>query len=86
MELIKKIFFVKSAGPPKYYLGNNFHYEEKEKLWKIKCTTYANEDVQNIEEAHGTLCKKGTPSQLNKMVLSWINIHYLVNVSMYFTK
>ena len=48
LSLIKEIFLVKSAGPPEYYLGNDFRYEEQEKLWTIGCTTYSKESFRRI--------------------------------------
>ena len=48
LNLIKKRFLVKQSGPPEYYLGNDYRFEEKEGLWTMSCNTYAKESVQMI--------------------------------------
>ena len=54
------MILVKKSGPPEYYLGNDYRYEEKEGLWTMGCTTYAKEAVRRIEEIKGTLRKEKT--------------------------
>ena len=61
LNLIKDRFLVKQSGPPEYYLGNDYRYEEKDKLWTVGCTTYTTEAVRRIEELRGTLRYEKTP-------------------------
>ena len=61
LEIIQKIFLIKSAGPPEYYLGTDFRYEDKEKIWTSGCTTYSKETICWIKEAGGTLRKEFSP-------------------------
>ena len=55
------IYFLKQSGPPEYYLGNDYRYEDNENLWTMGCMTYAKEAVRKIEEIKGTLRKEKTP-------------------------
>ena len=61
MKLIEKKFLVKHSSSPDYYLGNHFHYIEKEKRWTYDCTTYCKEAVSRIERDIGTISSKKTP-------------------------
>ena len=48
-QLISKEFLLKSIGPPKYYLGNDYNYSETEKAWVVSCATYVKECVRRVE-------------------------------------
>ena len=48
-QLISKEFLLKSIGPPKYYLGNDYNYSESEKAWVVSCATYVKECVRRVE-------------------------------------
>ena len=61
MEMIKQTFLVKQAGPPDYYLGNNYRYEDNENIWTVGTVTYLNEAVRKVEEIFGTLRMYKTP-------------------------
>ena len=64
MIKIKATFLVKSAGPPKYYLGNDFTHVPKYGFWTVGYTTYTLEAIQRIEEHNGTLQSITHPSRL----------------------
>jgi len=61
MIKIKKEFLVKTSGPPDYYLGNNYRFEDNESLWTVGSKTYAAEAICKVEEKVGTLRKCKTP-------------------------
>lgn len=61
MNHIKSNFLVKSFGDPEYYLGNNFHWEDKGQLWTLGCKTYTSEAIRRIENIFGPLPKNNTP-------------------------
>lgn len=48
-QLISKEFLLKSIGPPKYYLGNDYNYSETKKAWVVSCATYVKECVRRVE-------------------------------------
>ena len=55
LHLIKDRFLVKQSGPPEYYLGNDYRFEEQDQLWTMGCDTYTKEAIQRTEELHGCL-------------------------------
>lgn len=61
MNKIKERFLVKSGGPPDYYLGNDFRWEDSEKLWTVGSLTYTKEAIRRIEEIVGELRSFKTP-------------------------
>lgn len=58
---IKERFLVKTSGPPDYYLGNDYRYEETEKMWTVGSKTYSKEAIRKVEEKHKCLPKCKTP-------------------------
>mmetsp|Transcript_18158 Transcript_18158/g.25645 ORF Transcript_18158/g.25645 Transcript_18158/m.25645 type:complete len:514 (+) Transcript_18158:510-2051(+) len=61
MIKIKKEFLVKTSGPPDYYLGNDYHFEDNKSLWTVGSKTYAVEAIRKVEEKVGSLKKVKTP-------------------------
>ena len=61
LNLIKDQFLVKQSGPPEYYLGNDYRFEEKEGLWTLGCDTFTAEAIRRTEELHGCLRFENTP-------------------------
>lgn len=58
---IKERFLVKTSGPPDYYLGNDYRFEETEGIWTVGSTTYTKEAIRKVEEKHKCLPKCKTP-------------------------
>ena len=46
-----------TSGPPDYYLGNDYRFEDNESLWTVGSKTYAAEAIRKVEEKVGTLKK-----------------------------
>lgn len=66
MLKIKERFLVKSCGPPDYYLGNDYRYENTEKLWTVGSKTYSKEAIRKAEEKHTKVlpkCKTPLPTK-----------------------
>ena len=51
LNMIKETFMIKSAGPPEYYLGNDYKWCESESAWILSCATYVKECVRRLEDA-----------------------------------
>ena len=49
MGIIDAKFFLKTIGPPSYYLGNEYNYSEDEKAWVVGSSTYTKEAVRKVE-------------------------------------
>ena len=62
MDRIKKTFLVKQASAPDYYLGNNYQWDDKNKLWTYDCNKYCKEAVQRVDEMLGCIRKYKTPT------------------------
>ena len=52
---------VNSAGPPDYYLGNHFRFEDKEGIWTYDCNKYCSEAIARVEAVVGDLKLRKTP-------------------------
>ena len=49
VDCIAKAFTLKESGPPKYYLGNDYHFDESRQCWTYGSKTYINECIRKIE-------------------------------------
>jgi len=49
MTQIKGVFCIKGDGPPSYYLGNDYTFDEEEQCWVTGCTTYLKEAIRKVE-------------------------------------
>lgn len=64
MDKLAEKFLLKSVGPPKYYLGNDYRWHDDYGAWLTSCSTYLTECIQRIERDpyfDGTLYKHNTP-------------------------
>ena len=61
MKQIQAEFLVKSAEEPKYYLGNDYRYDEPSNMWVVGTTTYVKECLAKVERTHQELKKRSTP-------------------------
>ena len=61
LNFIKGAFLVKESGPRKYYLGNDYTYQEKSRLWTYGGATYTKEAITRVERIFGCLPKQSTP-------------------------
>ena len=60
MDEIKKIYKVKSIGPPSYYLGNDFKRDSRGR-YRIGAYKYIVESIQRVEKMFGSLLKRNVP-------------------------
>jgi hypothetical protein len=61
MHKIRSSFLVKSASAPDYYLGNEFRWDDRQKLWTYNCNKYVMEAVRKAEKIAGTIRYRRTP-------------------------
>lgn len=47
--IILRFFYLKSVGPPSYYLGNNHNYDLVNKIWVTCCFTHIKEYICRVE-------------------------------------
>jgi hypothetical protein len=64
MEGLKKVYTIKSEGPPEYYLGNDYKKDKKDG-WCFGCKKYITECILRIEKMFGILPKATTPMNAN---------------------
>ena len=56
IEQIKSVYTLKSSGPLKYYLGNNYKFNRKGRLC-VGCKTFITEAINRVEKMVGNLPK-----------------------------
>ena len=61
MKKIQDVFIVKSIGPPKYYLGNDYSRDSTTGQWQVGCTTYIKEALRRVESIFGDIKRRQTP-------------------------
>ena len=49
MGIIEVKSFLKTIGPPSYYLRNEYNFSEEEKAWVVGFSTYSKEAVRKVE-------------------------------------
>jgi Reverse transcriptase (RNA-dependent DNA polymerase) len=59
MEMLKKVYTIKSEGEPDYYLGND--YKKIKGRWAIGCKKYLSEALSRVEAMFGVLRKYSIP-------------------------
>ena len=69
LNLIKKRSLVKQRGPPKYYVGNDYWFEEMEGLWTMGWSTYTKEAVYRIEKIRGG----GSLQRIHTLTSGWLS-------------
>jgi len=53
VNIIKETFLLKDAGPPTYYLGNDYRYDESIGAWILGANTYVKECLRKIQDSMG---------------------------------
>ena len=61
LNYIQGAFLVKESGPRKYYLSNDYTYQEQYAHWTYGNTAYTKEAIARVERIFECLAKQSTP-------------------------
>ena len=61
MALVQERFLIKQAEEPKYYLGNNYRFDEQSQQWLVGSETHVKECIAKVQRVHGEIKTRNAP-------------------------